>query len=132
VPGRSGAAAGSPMATSAATASAEGATEASAGATGSRPSRLEVLAVCGAGMGSSLILRRTVEQALERIGVDADVTHTDVSSARGATPDVVVAQPTYLESIPGLAPVMVPIESFVDVKETERRLRGALEERGWL
>lgn len=112
--------------------SAEGAPVAAAGTAGGRPGRLEVLAVCGAGMGSSLILRRTVEQALERIGVDADVTHTDVSSARGASPDVVVAQPTYLESIPGLAPVMVPIESFVDVKETERRLRGALQERGWL
>jgi ascorbate PTS system EIIC component len=123
---------GGAPAAGAATASAEGAPAPAAGTSSGRPGRLEVLAVCGAGMGSSLILRRTVEQALERIGVEADVTHTDVSSARGATPDVVVAQPTYLESIPGLAPVMVPIESFVDVKETERRLREALDERGWL
>ncbi|MCH1881644.1 PTS transporter subunit IIC [Agrococcus sp. ARC_14] len=97
-----------------------------------RPDRLEVLAVCGAGMGSSLILRRTVEQALERLGIDADVTHTDVGSARGSSPDVVVAQPTYLEEISAIAEVAVPVESFVDVKETERRMRAALEAHGWL
>ena len=91
-----------------------------------------VLAVCGAGMGSSLILRRTAEQALEPTSASRPLTHTDVCSARGATPDVVVAQPTYLERSRGLAPVMVPIESFVVDRETRAAARERSTNEGWL
>ncbi|HIY67066.1 MAG TPA: hypothetical protein H9830_12425 [Candidatus Agrococcus pullicola] len=103
-----------------------------AGTTGDRPESLRVLAVCGAGMGSSLILRKTAEQALERLGVEAELNHTDVGSARGMTADVVVGQRTYLEDLDGVAELAVEIESFVDVKQAEERLRAALTERGWL
>lgn len=97
-----------------------------------RPTPLRVLAVCGAGMGSSLILRRTAEQALERLGVEAQLEHTDVGSARGTQADVVIGQRTYLDELDGVDALPVAIESFVDVRQTEERLRAALERRGWL
>ncbi|WP_347755714.1 PTS transporter subunit IIC [Agrococcus sp. ProA11] len=101
-------------------------------AAAARPTPLRVLAVCGAGMGSSLILRRTAEQALERLGVQAELEHTDVGSARGTRADVVIGQPTYLDELGDGDALSVPVVSFVDVRETEARLRAALEERGWL
>lgn len=97
-----------------------------------RPASLTVLAVCGAGMGSSLILRTTAEKALAQLGVEATLSHTDVSSARGQRPDVVIAQPTYLGELGELAPVMVPITSFVDAKHVRERLAEKLAEKGWL
>lgn len=97
-----------------------------------RPAPLRVLAVCGAGMGSSLILRKTAEQALGRLGVEAELDHTDVGSARGMTADVVVGQRTYIEELEGVADLTVEIESFVDVNQAEERLRAAFVERGWL
>lgn len=108
------------------------AVERSPGADAARPAELRVLAVCGAGMGSSLILRTTAEAALADLGIAATMDHTDVSSARSATADVVVAQATYLDELGDLAPVMVPIDSFVDRKHVEQRLADALRKQGWL
>ena len=101
-------------------------------AAAARLTPLRVLAVCGAGMGSSLILRRTAEQALERLGVEAQLDHTDVGSARGTSADIVIGQPTYLDELEGVDALPVPIESFVDVNQAEQRLRAALERQGWL
>ena len=82
-------------------------------------------------MGSSLILRTTAEKSLEQLDVAATVRHADVGSARGERPDVVIAQATYLDDLGDLAPVMVPIDNFVDVQHVQDRLRTALEEKGW-
>lgn len=101
-------------------------------ASGERPETLRVLAVCGVGMGTSLILRTTAEKAFERMGVPIEISHTDVGTARGKRVDVVIAQQTYLEEAGDIAPVRIPIVKFVDVDHVEQRLRAGLEEAGWL
>lgn len=116
-------------AASAAPAAAPAGTAAGAAA---RPTPLTVLAVCGAGMGSSLILRTTAEKAFAQLGVEISISHTDVSSARGQRPDVVLAQPTYLGELGDLAPVMVPVTSFIDTNHVRERLSEGLAEKGWL
>ena len=100
-------------------------------ASGDRPGTLEVLAVCGAGMGSSLILRTTAEKALQRLDVPATLRHGDVGSARGERVDVVIAQQTYLDELGDIAPVMVAITDFVNLDHVEQRLREGLEKEGW-
>ena len=97
----------------------------------SRPGTLDVLAVCGAGMGSSLILRTTAEKAFERMGIEVTMHHTDVGSARGEHPDMVIAQQTYLEELGEIAPVMVAVDNFVSVEHVEGRIHDALEKEGW-
>lgn len=97
----------------------------------SRPGTLDVLAVCGAGMGSSLILRTTAEKAFERMGIEVTMHHTDVGSARGEHPDMVIAQQTYLEELGEIAPVMVPVDNFISVEHVEGRIHDALEQEGW-
>jgi PTS system ascorbate-specific IIC component len=93
---------------------------------------MSVLAVCGAGMGTSLILRTTAQRALEQLGVPASLEHTDIGSARGQRADVVIAQSTYLSEVGDIAPVSVPITSFVDVNHVREQLGKALTEKGWL
>jgi PTS system ascorbate-specific IIC component len=97
-----------------------------------RPATLSVLAVCGAGMGTSLILHTTAQKALEQLGVPASIDHTDIGSARGQRADVVIGQSTYLSEVGDIAPVNVPITSFVDVKHVRAQLEKALIEKGWL
>lgn len=97
-----------------------------------RPESISVLAVCGAGMGSSLMLRTTAQRALEEIGVPATLEHTDVGSARGQRADLVIGQPSYLSEVGDIAPVQVPVTSFVDVKHVRERIEKALREQGWL
>ncbi|WP_019240036.1 MULTISPECIES: PTS sugar transporter subunit IIB [Enorma] len=51
---------------------------------------MKILAVCGLGQGTSLILRMNVESVLEQMGVDADVEHIDVSSAKSMPADLIL------------------------------------------
>ncbi len=97
-----------------------------------RPETISVLAVCGAGMGSSLILRTTTQRALQELGIPATLEHSDVGSARGQRPDLLIGQPSYLSELGDIAPVQVEITSFVDVKHVRERLERALGEKGWL
>jgi ascorbate PTS system EIIB component len=94
--------------------------------------RLAVLAVCGVGMGSSLMLKMTAEDALRSLGVDAAVECTDVSTARGMAPDVVIGQEMHTSELPGLAPVIITISDFLDKDGLASALRRELTAQGWL
>lgn len=97
----------------------------------SRPDPLQVLAVCGVGMGSSLMLKMTAEEVLEQLDVRAKVEATDVSSARSMTPDVIIGQGMHTEAFEGRAPVVVTITNFMDKDGLRRQLEAAFEEQGW-
>ena len=97
-----------------------------------RSGPLKVLAVCGLGMGTSLILRMTAETVFSRLGIDAEVQSTDISTARGTEADVMIGQGMHMIELKGLAPVSVTIDDFIDDVALEERLRPALERAGWL
>jgi len=50
---------------------------------------MRFLAVCGFGVGSSMILKMTIENVCREKGLDCEVENTDISSARGARVDAV-------------------------------------------
>ena len=45
---------------------------------------MKIVALCGAGIGTSAILKVNAERALERLDIDAEVTATDVAGIRAA------------------------------------------------
>ncbi len=97
-----------------------------------RPDPMKILTVCGVGMGSSLMLRMTVEDVLKRMGVEAKVEATDVSSARGMKADAIIGQGMHTDEFAGRAPVVVAITNFMDKDALEAQLTEAFEEQGWL
>ena len=101
-------------------------------AVGDRPESLSVLAVCGAGMGSSLILRTTAQRALEELGVSAEIEHADLGSARGKQVDVVIGQQIHVSELGDVAPVSVTITSFVDTAHVREQIATELKRKGWL
>ncbi|WP_067970727.1 PTS sugar transporter subunit IIB [Nocardiopsis trehalosi] len=93
---------------------------------------LHVLTVCGVGMGSSLILKMTAEDAFRELGVAARVENTDISSARGMTPDIVIGQGMHTSELGDLAPVVLAVDNFLDKEPIVAALRERLPEHGWL
>ena len=91
---------------------------------------LQVLTVCGVGMGSSLMLKMTAEEALSALGIDARVECTDVSTARSMSPDVVIGQEMHTAELAGLAPVVLTVTDFLDSAALEEQLREALGDQG--
>ncbi|MEX2562422.1 MAG: PTS sugar transporter subunit IIB [Nitriliruptoraceae bacterium] len=98
----------------------------------SRPEPLKVLTVCGVGMGSSLMLRMSVEEVLKRMGVAAKVEATDVSSARSMKADVIVGQDMHTEGFVDRAPVVIGISNFMDKDGLEKQLTEQFTAQGWL
>jgi PTS system ascorbate-specific IIB component len=93
---------------------------------------MKLLAVCGMGIGTSIILKMNAEKALERLGVDGDVEVADIGSARGAaaTADVVLTSGELAEELGDVRADVVVVDSFVDVDEIAGKLSATLRARG--
>lgn len=93
---------------------------------------LYIATVCGVGMGSSLILKMTVEDALRELGLPGRVEHMDLSSVRSAPVDIIVAQPLHTEELQGLKALIIPATNFLDKEGIKRALVAKLQEAGWI
>ena len=88
--------------------------------------KLRIATVCGVGMGSSLILRMTVEDVLKEMGVEASVTATDASSVRSEGADIILGQAMHTVELESVAPAVVAVRNFVDKAEVRSALEMAL------
>lgn len=52
---------------------------------------LNILMVCGAGLGSSFACQMSVETVLQELGVEAKLDHCDISSAAGMRADIIIS-----------------------------------------
>lgn len=90
---------------------------------------MKILAVCGMGLGTGLLLRMNTEAALEKLGVsDAQVEVADISTARGAgaTADIVLTSSELAEQLGTIKAKLVTISNFIDKNEIETKLREAI------
>ncbi len=94
--------------------------------------KLKVLTVCGVGMGSSLILKMTVEDALREAKIDAIVEHSDLSSVKSMSPDIIVAQSMHATEVVGYAPVVISITNFLDKEFVKQEALRLQKEQGWI
>jgi ascorbate PTS system EIIB component len=83
---------------------------------------VKILAVCGMGMGSSMMLKINLLAALKELGVvGAEVEHCDLNSLRGAKPDLIVAAQDLAAACQGLGPV-VALTSIMNKAEIRQKL----------
>jgi len=89
---------------------------------------MKVVAICGAGVGTSAILKVNAERVLERLDIDADVTASDVASlgTTAADAQVILTSPELVEKIGATNADIVVIENYFDLDELEVKLEAAL------
>lgn len=89
---------------------------------------MKILAVCGMGLGSGLLLRMQAEKALREIGVQADVEVSDMGSARAlaSTADLILTSEELAQQLGGVKPPIVTISNFIDLREMVEKLRAAI------
>jgi len=90
---------------------------------------MKIIAVCGMGIGTSVLLKMNIDQALEALGETADVEASDISSARGAAASADLVM-TSAELAPQLGDIDTPItvvNNFVDQDEVREKLAAALD-----
>ena len=93
--------------------------------------RVRILAVCGMGLGSGLLLRMQAEKALKQLGVEADLEVADIGSARAQaqTADYVLTSAELAQQLGEVKAQVVTITNFVDLDEMVRKLEAALGQR---
>ena len=84
---------------------------------------MNIMAVCGHGLGSSFMLEMNIKKALKLIGVGAEVEHADLSSATPDAADLFVIGKDLSSSITVPENKKVVLNSIIDKKELEEKLR---------
>ncbi|MDI3535121.1 MAG: ascorbate system component [Thermosediminibacterales bacterium] len=84
---------------------------------------MKILTICGLGQGTSLLLKMNVQEALQSLGIDADVDNTDVSSAAVENADLILAGEYHIDSLKHLDAPVIAITDFMDVEEIKNKLQ---------
>ena len=89
---------------------------------------MKIIAVCGMGIGTSVLLKINAEKVLKMLDVDATVEAVDVATVRAASFDaqIVLTTPELVESLRGVPAEIIPIEHFFDLEELNSKLSKAL------
>lgn len=89
---------------------------------------MKIVAVCGAGVGTSGILKVNAERALARLDIEAEVTASDVASLATTAADaqVILTSPELVDKIPPTWADIVVVQNYVDMAEIEQKLLDAL------
>jgi PTS system ascorbate-specific IIB component len=82
------------------------------------------------GLGSALILRMTVERVVKNLGLEAEVTVADISTARGAgiKADLIITSDQLAEQLGAVDSKIVTVKNYINVDEMTAKVQEALAE----
>ncbi len=79
--------------------------------------KIKILAVCGFGVGSSMILKMKVEEVLKENQIEAEVFTTDVGSATSTPADIIFTSQELEKGIKDKVEIpVIGIKNFVNKK----------------
>lgn len=91
---------------------------------------MKILAVCGFGVGSSMVLSMSLQKVAKKLGIDADIENTDISSARGMHCDVIfTSYELQQELTDGVDCPVYAVKKYMDLDEVEEALKKFLNKR---
>jgi PTS system ascorbate-specific IIB component len=90
---------------------------------------MKIVAVCGMGIGTSVLLKMNAEKVLAKLGVDAEVEAADMGVARGAaqTAEIVLTSEELAEELGDVPAEVIIINNFFDLDEITEKLTAAVE-----
>ena len=89
---------------------------------------MKIVAICGAGIGTSAILKVNAERVLRRLDIQADVTAADLGSLKTTAADaqVILTSPELVDQIGQTFADVIIVENYFDTAELSRKLEAAL------
>lgn len=89
---------------------------------------MKIVAICGVGMGTSGILKVNAERVLDRLGIDAEVTASDIGSIEQAASNaqIVLTSPELVERVGKTNADVIVVNNYFDLEELEQKLDEAL------
>ncbi|WP_308666074.1 PTS sugar transporter subunit IIB [uncultured Aggregatibacter sp.] len=83
---------------------------------------MKIMAVCGSGLGSSFMMEMNAKKALAKLGIDAEVAHTDLASVTVNDADVFIMASDIAQSSSIPMEKIVIVKNIMSVSEFEEKL----------
>ncbi|WIK67013.1 PTS sugar transporter subunit IIB [Globicatella sanguinis] len=99
--------------------------------------KLNILFVCGAGLGSSFAAQMAAEDVLNKYNIDAKLDHVDISTAASMQPDVIITAQNFEKQFAQFTintekTALIFLKNIVSTKEIEEKLIPVLKERSFI
>jgi len=83
---------------------------------------MKIMAICGSGLGSSFMVEMNIKKVLKKLNIQANVEHSDLSSAIPSEADLFVMAKDIAASANIPENQLVVITNIVDINELEAKL----------
>ncbi|NKG31974.1 PTS sugar transporter subunit IIB [Erwinia rhapontici] len=95
---------------------------------------MKITVVCGNGLGTSLMMEMSIKSIVKDLGVNAEVDHVDLGSAKGTASDIFVGTSDIAEQLVAqqVGGKIVSLKNMVDKVAMKERISEALSELGAL
>jgi PTS system ascorbate-specific IIB component len=89
---------------------------------------VKIIAVCGMGIGTSVLLKLNAEKVLRMLDLEAAVEAVDVATVRKVSFDaqIILTTPDLVDQLQGLPAEIISIERVFDLEELSTKLSKAL------
>lgn len=83
---------------------------------------MKIMAVCGSGLGSSFMVEMNIKKVLKKIGIEAEVTHSDLGSALSEGADLYVMSIDIASSVNLPEDKLIVLNNIIDINHLEEKL----------
>lgn len=83
---------------------------------------MKIMAVCGSGLGSSFMVEMNIKKVLKKIGVEAEVEHSDLASAVPGVADLFIMGKDIASSSSITKDKLIVLDNIISIKELEDKL----------
>lgn len=83
---------------------------------------MKIMAICGSGLGSSFMVEMNIKKVLKKLNIEAEVEHSDLSSATPGAADLFVMAKDIAESASVPDHQRLVINNIIDINELENKL----------
>lgn len=91
---------------------------------------MKILAVCGFGVGSSMILKMTLQKVFKEKNIDVDIENTEISTHITYVADAIFTSYQFVDDLKKLTDVPIyPIRRYSDKEEVEEQVEKMLEDK---
>lgn len=88
---------------------------------------LKIVTVCGAGVGSSMMLRLFTQQILQAEGIEANVDASDIVSVSPNSYDILITTSDFANTLRDTSALIIKIDNMMDKKYLKQELLKAIE-----
>ncbi|MBM7095719.1 PTS sugar transporter subunit IIB [Bacillus sp. H-16] len=89
---------------------------------------MKLLVVCGNGLGSSFMVEMNVKKVLTELGIDAEVSHTDLATSKTELADYYIGSRDIIMNLDDGNRKIIPLTNLMDQQELKEALQKHLQE----